>query len=260
MFRFGLAILIVAACSEPSWSQGNYEVQVYGAETVARDATMVELHSNFTFQGSKGVVDGQRPTEHQLHETLEITHGFNEWFETGFYIFTSADAVYGWNWVGDHIRPRFRIPESWKWPVGLSLSQEIGYQRAAYSADTWTWEIRPIIDKQLGRWYLAFNPVFDRSFHGESVHQGIGFSPNFKFSYDLTRKIAGGLEYYGAFGPATEFDPARDQQQQFFGAIDLNVSPKWEFNFGLGVGTTAATDHLIVKGIIGRRFDWGHKK
>jgi len=55
---------------------------------------MVELHSNFTFQGLKSVMDGQRPTEHQLHETLEITHGFNEWFETGFYIFTSADATH----------------------------------------------------------------------------------------------------------------------------------------------------------------------
>ena len=74
-----------------------------------------------------------------------------------------------------------------------------------------------------------------------------------------TPKIAGGFEYYGSFGPATEFDPAREQQHQFFPSIDLNVSPKWEFNFGVGVGVTASTDHLIVKAIIGRRFSWGHE-
>jgi hypothetical protein len=51
-----------------------------------------------------------------------------------------------------------------------------------------------------------------------------------------------------------------DQQQMFFPAIDLNVSPHWELNFGVGVGATAATDHWIVKGIVGRRFDWGHKR
>jgi hypothetical protein len=34
---------------------------------------------------------------------------------------------------------------------------------------------------------------------------------------------------------------------------DLNVSPKWEFNFGVGVGLTGGTDHLLVKMIIGRR-------
>jgi hypothetical protein len=53
------------------------------------------------------------------------SRGFNEWFETGWYIFTSADSVYGWQFVGDHIRPRVRVPPSWKWPVGLSLSTEL---------------------------------------------------------------------------------------------------------------------------------------
>ncbi len=243
----------------PAWSQGNYEVQVYGSETVEPGATMFELHSNFTFQGFKTMIEGVRPDEHQLHETLEITHGFNEWFETGFYIFTSADKTYGWNWVGDHIRPRVRIPPSWKWPVGVSLSQEIGYQRAVYSADTWTWEIRPIVDKQLGRLYVAFNPSFDRSFHGPSVRKGVEFSPNFKAGYDITKKINAGIEYYGALGPVTGFDPLRDQYQQILPSVDLNLSPQWEFNFGVGVGVTAGTDHLLVKMIIGRRFGGGAK-
>jgi hypothetical protein len=200
-----------------------------------------------------------RPTEHQLHETLEITHGFNEWFEIGFYIFTSADKTYGWNWVGDHIRPRVRVPPSWKWPVGVSLSQEIGYQRAVYSPDTWTWEIRPIVDKQLGKLYLAFNPTLDRSFHGPSVQKGVEFSPNFKAGYDITKKINAGIEYYGVLGPVTGFDPLRDQQQQIIPSVDLNLSPKWEFNFGVGVGVTAGTDHLLVKMILGRRFGGGAK-
>jgi len=43
--------------------------------------------------------------------------------------------------------------------------------------------------------------------------------------------------------------------QQIFPAIDLNLSPKWEFNAGVGVGITQGTDHLIVKMIIGYRFD-----
>ncbi len=38
---------------------------------VSPGATMFELHSNFTLEGSKTIVDGQYPTEHQLHETLE---------------------------------------------------------------------------------------------------------------------------------------------------------------------------------------------
>ena len=50
---------------------------------------MVELHSNFTIDGSMETVDAVYPTNHAEHETVEITHGFNDWFECGFYIFRS---------------------------------------------------------------------------------------------------------------------------------------------------------------------------
>jgi hypothetical protein len=254
------AFLLMLTVTIHAGAQDNYEIQVYGSDLVDPGHTMVELHSNFTLDGSKQVTDGVLPSNHAEHETLEITQGLNTWFETGFYVFTSIQPDGGWQWVGDHIRPRFRVPESWHWPVGVSLSQEIGYQRRDFSPDTWTWEIRPIVDKKIGRWYLSFNPALDRSFHGESVHKGVEFSPNAKVSYDFTKRIAGGLEYYAAYGPITGFDPLRDQQQQFFPSIDLDLGPDWEFNFGVGVGTTASTDHLIVKCIVGRRFSWTHRK
>jgi len=116
--------------------------------------------------------------------------------------------------------------------------------------------MRPIIDKQAGRWYFSFNPTFDKSIHGLSEGQGFVFSPNVKVSYDFTKKITGGLEYYGSVGPAAGFDPIGQQQHQFFPAIDLNLSPKWEVNFGVGVGVTRSTDHLIAKMILGYRFDF----
>jgi hypothetical protein len=246
-----LALLCVSSLS----AQDNYEIQVYGSDLVSPHATMLELHSNFTFQGSKEIVNGVLPTNHALHETVEITHGFSDWFETGFYVFTSAKNGYGLDWVGDHIRPRVAIPEKWKWPVGLSLSAEVGYQRPTYSEDKWTVELRPIIDKKTGRWYWAFNPTFDKSLQGLNAGKGWDFSPNVKIAYDFTPKVTGGLEYYGSLGPVTNIDPISDQQQQILPAIDLNLSPKWEINFGVGVGVTRGTDHLLVKSIIGYRFD-----
>lgn len=261
-------LLLIAYCVLPALAhpQGNYEIQVYGSDLVSPGTTMIELHSNYTISGTKPVPgsrfaeDRTEPTSGAVHETVEITQGFTDWFETGFYIFTSAHRGFGYEWVGDHIRPRVRVPESWRWPVGVSLSNEIGYQRGRFSPDTWTWEIRPIVDKQLGPWYLSFNPTLDRSWHGPSVGRGVEFSPNFKFSYDVTKQIAAGLEYYGNYGDLTGFDPFREQQQDFFPSIDLNVSPKWEFNFGVGIGVTRSTDHLIMKCIVGRRFSFSRHK
>ena len=256
IFSIVFCLATIAVSALPARAQDNYEIQVYGYDQVEPRHTMIELHSNFTIDGSKTIQNGMLPTNHAEHETIEITHGFTDWFETGFYIFTYQRNGNGFQWVGDHIRPRFRVPKKWKWPVGLSLSNEIGYQRRKFSTDTWTWEMRPIIDKQTGRWYFSFNPAFDRSFHGDSVHQGVTFSPDFKFSYDFTKKITGGVEYYGAVGPATDFLPTGQQQHQIFPTIDLNLSPNWEVNFGLGVGVTHSTDHLIAKMILGYRFNF----
>lgn len=264
LFRLAPALLGLALFTQHARAQDNYEIQIYGADTVAPKTTMLELHSNFTVHGSKALpgspytAGGTFPTNHAEHETIEITQGVTRWAEVGFYIFTSVTRDQGYQWVGDHIRPRVRAPESWHLPVGLSLSNEIGYQRARFSPDTWTWEIRPVIDKQVGRYYLAFNPTLDRSWHGPGVHQGVTFSPNVKVGYDFTKKINAGIEYYGAYGDLSGFDTLRDQQQQIFVATDLNVSPKWEINVGVGIGATSSTDHLILKGIIGRRFTWGH--
>jgi hypothetical protein len=252
--RYLSPIVIGLVCASGAYGQGNYEVQVYGSDLVAKDVTMVELHTNFTVSGTKGVMDGVLPTNHALHETLEITHGWDDWFETGFYQFTSLQSDGSWQWVGTHVRPRIAVPESYKLPVGLSLSAEVGYQRAVFSPDTWTLEVRPIVDKKIGKFYVALNPTLDRSFHGPGKRLGFEFSPNVKFSYDLTKKVAFGMEYYGSYGPVTGWDPVRDQQQQFLPAVDIDFGKNWEFNFGVGVGVTQATDHLLVKAILGYRF------
>ena len=254
-----IAMLALASLPASARAQGNYEIQVYGSETVPPKNLMVELHSNFTPEGQRSVIDGVYPTYEQEHETLELTQGLTRWSEVGFYVFTSEQNGHGIQWVGDHIRPRVRAPQSWNLPVGLSLSTEIGYQRAVYSPDTWTWEIRPIIDKTDGRFYWAFNPALERTFHGPGVDLGLDFSPAVKVGWDFTKEINAGFEYYADYGRLTNPYPLHQQQQQIFLVTDLNVSPKWEINIGVGLGPTAATDHLIIKGILGRRFDWGHE-
>lgn len=255
--RIGTQILLVLACFPLlAKAQGNYEIQVYGADTVPGRNLMVELHSNFTIEGQEQIVNGVYPTHHQEHETLELTEGLNDWAEVGFYLFTSEQNGHGMQWVGDHIRPRIRVPDAWDWPVGVSLSTEIGYQRAVYSPDTWTWEIRPIIDKVIGRWYFAFNPALERTLHGPDVNQGFGFAPGAKIGYDFTGVVSVGFEYYADYGPLGDFAPTRDRQQQLFIVTDLSVSPVWEINVGVGIGMTSATDHLIAKCILGRRFNW----
>lgn len=235
------------------WSQDNYEIQVYEGETVPAGCTMFELHSNYTINGFKDTVDGVYPTNHAIHETVEITHGFTTFFELGFYQFTAIDHNMGWAYVGNHLRPRFAAPVDWKWPVGASISFEAGYTEPKYCPDAWTLEIRPIIDRTAGKWYFSFNPVVDYSFKGYTHNQGLVFAPDFKFSYAFISLLQVGLEYYNSMGPFSGFAPLNQQPHQVALAFDFNFSPVWELNIGYVKGFTSTIEHDIFKVIMGKR-------
>jgi hypothetical protein len=237
-------------------AQDNYEIQVYGSQTQSPGSTMFEWHNNYTFDGSKTAVDGVLPSNHALHETLEITTGVSSIFEIGVYLFTAYLPGQGYQVVGSHLRPRFMAPSKWKLPVGLSLSTEIGYQKADYASSTWSLEIRPIIDKQWKNWYVSFNPTLGVSLKSKYNTSTPTFEPNLKVNYNLFKNGAIGLEYYGDIGYINNLESLPQQNDAIFISFDLLNNPKWEFNMGAGVGVTSATDRFVFKTILGRRINW----
>ncbi len=254
MLRVVAAMLLCFGIARTALAQDNYEIQVYGSELVAQGATMVELHSNFTTGG----IPGPFSDYHALHETVEITHGFNEFFELGFYQFTSVQANGGLQYVGNHIRPRYSAPERWHLPVGLSLSQEIGYVRSDFSEDTWTWEVRPIIDKTIGRLYMAINPTLGFVLGGPNKGSSPAFEPQGQVGFDVSPTINVALEYYGTTGTLAQSEPFNKTEQYLFPALNINFGPEWEFNIATGLPLTSVTDRVALKMIIGHRF--GFKK
>jgi hypothetical protein len=99
--------------------------------------------------------------------------------------------------------------------------------------------------------------VFDRSLKGPGAGAGFAFSPNALVSLDVNPRIAVALEYYGGFGPIGDATALSHTEQQLFPAVNIDFGPAWEFNAGVGVGLTPATDRLLAKMILGRRFG-GH--
>lgn len=241
-------------------AQDNYEIQVYSSQTQAKNSTIFELHSNFTFAGEKNIVKGVLPSHHALHETLEITHGITHNFELGFYLFTNYTSGYGYKVIGTHIRPRITAPQSWHLPVGLSLSAEIGYQSLDYSPDLWNVEIRPIIDKQWNNFYLSFNPTLGITLAGVEKQTAPKFEPNIKAAYNFFKKASLGLEYYGGLGTLERFEKLHDQSHALFIVYDLVGNNDWELNIGPGWGLTQATDGFVFKILAGRKIQWGKKK
>ena len=237
-------------------AQDNYEIQVYGSGLTEKRHTIFELHSNYTINGSTSMQDGVYPSNHVIHETVEITHGFAKWFEFGSYLFMSIGSDNRTALTGVHVRPRISIPEDHDLPVGISLWAEVGYQNPDFFGSRWAVEIRPIFDKVAGKFYFAVNLPVGRSLDANQDNPPAGgweFSPSFKSSFGVSEKVSLGLEYYAGLGAIGNFDPVSQQRHQLFGAVDWAFHPDWEFNAGVGYGLTEATDKWIVKLILGYR-------
>jgi len=227
-------------------AQDNNEIQVYGSATTPKHVTMIELHNNYTFKGPNN------SDYHPFLQTLEVTTGISENFEFGFYVFTYENNGKT-QYTGSNIRPRVKAPDSWNWPLGVSLSSEIGFSIDPMTNGLeWGTEIRPIFDKTIDKNYFSFNPSIGVSFTNKECL----FEPNFKYAYSSSPKANIGFEYYGNMGKI--FNPYKmpQQEHQLFLALDLFLHPLYEFNFGIGKGLTESSNGLTAKCYIGRRINW----
>ncbi len=251
-WRLASGVLLILCLPIIAGAQDLFEIQVYPYETVEPHHTMFEFHMNTYPSGTKEAENGMFPVNHQFHLTAEITHGLSEYWELGGYLVSAFVPNEGAYFAGGRIRPRFRLPEN-SLPFRFSVSMELGFNKHQFDTNTITLEIRPIIEKEFGRWYFSLNPDLTKSLRGEDAHRGFGMEPAVKVSYKLTRLLEPGLEYYAETGPIAHFDTLHDQHHLIYPTLDLNTSPDWEINIGVGRGLTGTSQHWVVKWIIGRK-------
>jgi hypothetical protein len=250
MERRILFCFIVLLISTRCPSQADNEIQVYASPTIQHKWTIFELHSNYTFRGSRLLPD--KKEAQWLNETLEITHGFAKNFEIGFYTFTGLAPGGGYQYLGNQLRPRVTVPTSWKWGLGASLSLEFGFFRPNDTSKfVWQGELRPILDKYISNWYFAFNPNIDFVISGDN--KGVSIAPQFKTVYTIREKWGIGFEYYGGLGSFKEILPFELQEHLLGPMIDLYLHPKWEINGGFLFGLTRNSNQRVIKLLLGRR-------
>jgi len=160
----------------------------------------------------------------------------------------------GFEYAGARVRPRFRLPRSWRLPVDISVSTEVAFPRPPYEDNSVTLEIRPIIEKSFTRWRLSLNPVVGRALKGPDSDAGFDFEPGAKIAYFATRTVATGIEYYGSMGQVTDFLPLGEQQHLLFPSFDLYLTEKMMINLGVGFSLTGVGEKLIPKMRLGYRF------
>ena len=248
----GMTAVVILA--RTATAQDPFEIQVYEYATVPAGKFNLETHLNFVHHGTTSFEGKVAPSEHQTHLTFELTRGITGWFELAGYLVTARREGEAIEYVGWRVRPRVRAPESWKLPVGLSLSTEVGFPKDEYEEADATLEVRPVIEWGRGRFLLDVNPVVGRALSGPGSDEGWDFEPGVRLGWAATKRFDLSLEYYGATGSLSDPLPSNEQVHQFFPGGDFQVTPNIVFNFGVGFGVTDAGNRLVSKTRLGWMF------
>lgn len=250
--RFGRSLLFAlaaaAGAAAPALAQDAFEIQVYEAETVPRGRWSLETHLNYVSRGTTEYDGPVAPTQGQFHTAFELTRGITDDFEVAGYLLLGSYTGGSYRFAGARIRPRVSAPKEWGWPVGASLSVEVGFPTKVFEEDGATLEIRPILEKKLGDWQLDLNPVFATALSGPGAGEW-DFEPAARVAFAASKALDFSVEYYGSIplsgGP---------QVHQLYPGGDVHLSEDVVLNLGVGWGLTDEGSRLVWKMRLGVEF------
>lgn len=248
MLRAALVVAVLLGLSRVAAAQDAFEIQVYDAETAPPGATGLEVHVNTVAAGVTTMSpDGELPSDHVTHLTLEPHVGLASWCEGGAYFQTAIRPDGAFDYAGVKLRLKLRVPRRLaRGLFGLAINFELSSVPRTYEATELGAEIRPIADVAWRRLYASVNPIVGFDFRGPDA----GHPQLEPAATVLVRVLEGwqvGVEYYGAYGPIDRPLPAADQVHRLF-AVSTYVHKWFGVHVGAGYGFSAG-DRWIVKSI-----------
>ncbi len=238
-----LSFTVASPLSVASAQQG-YEFEVYDTHLTKPGTTEFELNANFVASGRKQVDNGLLPTHHMLRSSVEIDTGLTDWLEGSIYFVAVHRPNAGASYVGNRIRATASAPAGWNLPVEFGVTQEVGYARPGFAENQWTYELSPMIGKTWRSVAFVLNPAFERSLAGNASHP-VEFEPRARVGYAFGDEGSLSLEYYGALGPTSRFDPRSEQKHQLFAAIEKEFATRWDLAVSVGRGLTTSSDRAV---------------
>lgn len=222
-------------------AQDAFEIHVLEYEELARGEFTYENHLNYVAKGSEG------SGANVLHVTNELTGGITDNVSLGVMQLNARAAGGGLEVAGWRLVPHFYAPRRWHLPFLAGLVTEIAFERPAWSTDTRSIEIIPIIERKIGRIQIDLNPSFGRALHGPDTRRGWGFGLAVRIATRSVGRFTPSIEYYSDWGQLPTFSPLARQEQQILPGGDIHLTKNLLWSVGLGIGLSPATDAIIYK-------------
>jgi hypothetical protein len=249
--RLSTLALAGLCCAFTGSAQDPFEIHIYEYEPMSWGEYSLEAHLNVTAQGTREAEGTLLPTSRQTHLTLEPTIGLSDTFAVGFMFLNAWEPGNSPQFAGWRVLPHIYAPESWRLPVRLGFVAEFSFQNSRYEENVRRMELRPIIDREFEHWQVVFNPVFERAIRGPGTQRGWNFEPALLLRWKRT-KFSPSLEYYGEIESINVIPRAQAETHQLFAGGDLQATPAFLINMGVGFDLESRGPGIVVKS----RFEW----
>jgi hypothetical protein len=242
-----LAVVQSAAAQVDPW-----EFEVYPYATLSRGTFEVEISdavvANGHSSGGVGTARGTFKSHAMWYNQYEFTYGFTDRIEAAFYVNLTHPSGHEFWYAGSKYRVRGRLFDQGELPLDLGWYAELEWHKTPQFDDSaLELELRPIVEKDIGRFSVIANPIFEKSLAGAGHNQGFEFGYRSAVNYSWKPFLSPGVEFYGGMGLLDDSDPLNRQQHYIFAVAWGHLPYGIEYNVGPGFGLTRGSDHVIVK-------------
>jgi hypothetical protein len=250
----GAATLGLLVCARTALAQVDpFEFEVYPWRTVGHGVLEVESLNSVVPDGhtvgDAGLSSGDFASQDMYRTAIEVTYGITDKIEAAAYLNLAKPNGASFQYAGSKYRLRGSLFEEGQLPVDLGWYVELEWHKTPqFDASELELELRPIIEKDWGRFEVDLNPKFEKAiFVGPDKNKGFEFGYVAGTYYNYSRWISPGLEFYGGIGLIDDIDPLHEQQHYIFPVVRGALPYGLEYNFGPGIGLTSGSDQVIVK-------------
>ena len=249
VWMLGSIVTALIVVGNPSLAQAQdpFEIRVEEYERPTLGGFSFEEHVNYVQSGTTSSDGSVAATNHQLHASSELTAGIGDHISLGLMLMTARVPGTGMEYAGWRVLPHFYAPDSRHLPLKVGLTTEFSFQRIAFDESPSTVELRPIIEKCVGRAQFDVNPAFERPLSRSSAGSSWVFQPSLRFAYEASPRFTPSFEYYGMVGSLAKLSPLENQVHQIYPGVSIRPAGGVQWDIGVGVALTPTGNQLIYK-------------
>ncbi len=250
-----LAIALLSLAAGPALAQVDpWEFEVYPSQTLAKGMIEVESLNGVVpkghTRGGEGTSSGAFASNLIYRTAVEATYGLTDKLEAAAYLnLARPNGAGSFQYAGSKFRLRGSLFEQGELPADLGWYAELEWHRTPeFDVNQLELELRPIIEKDVGRFSVILNPKFEKAILvGPDRNKGFEFGYLAGLYYRYLRWLSPGLEFYGGIGLIDDNDRLSEQQHYVFPVLWGALPGGFEYSFGPGIGLTRGSDRVLTK-------------